>query len=90
MLEIYNLRKSLDDTRKELAHALYQYDAATRVISKLIKEKESSQAKLELAESNLVAAKIQIEQLQRQLNEASEIKVKRVSEESVKEDAVVS
>jgi len=23
MLEIFNLRKSLDDTRKELAHALY-------------------------------------------------------------------
>lgn len=43
MLEIFNLRKSLNDTRKELAQALYQYDAATRVISKLIKEKETAE-----------------------------------------------
>jgi len=40
MLEVFNLRKAHEDTRKELAHALYQYDAACRVISKLIKEKD--------------------------------------------------
>jgi len=40
MLEIHSLRTDLEDTRKELAHALYQYDAACRVIAKLVKEKE--------------------------------------------------
>lgn len=39
MLEVFTLRKSLGETRKELAHALYQYDAACRVISRMVKEK---------------------------------------------------
>ncbi len=40
MLESHNLKKSLSKTRQELAHALYQCDAATRVISRLMAEKE--------------------------------------------------
>lgn len=43
MLESHNTKKLLSKTRQELAHALYQYDAATRVISKLIAEKEELQ-----------------------------------------------
>ena len=38
---MFNLRKALEESRKETAHALYQYDAACRVISKLIKEKSA-------------------------------------------------
>ena len=40
VLEAYQLRKRLEDTRKELAHALYQHEAACRVIARLVKEKE--------------------------------------------------
>ena len=40
MLEVYNLKSTLEQTRKELAHALYQHDAACRVIARLLKEKE--------------------------------------------------
>jgi pre-mRNA-processing factor 19 len=49
MLEIYNLRENLNDTRKELAHALYQYDAACRVISKIVKDKDYSSSQLKMA-----------------------------------------
>jgi pre-mRNA-processing factor 19 len=34
------MKSDLDLTRKELAHSLYQHDAACRVIARLIKEKE--------------------------------------------------
>jgi pre-mRNA-processing factor 19 len=47
MLEVFNLRQNLDSTRKELAHALYQHDAACHVIARLIKEKGELQRKVE-------------------------------------------
>ena len=64
MAELVTLRKSLVDTRKELAHALYQYDAATRVISRLVKEKEATDRELEVAKSDLAALKTQLERNQ--------------------------
>ena len=40
MLECHSLKAQLDSTRQELSHALFQYDAACRIIAKLLKEKE--------------------------------------------------
>jgi hypothetical protein len=40
VLEAHRLKQLLASTRQELAHALYQYDAATRVIARLSREKE--------------------------------------------------
>lgn len=41
-LETYRLKQTLAATRQELAHALYQYDAATRVIARLTKERDEA------------------------------------------------
>eukprot|EP00347_Sterkiella_histriomuscorum_P009835 403339693 len=48
MLEVFQLRKNLEQTRRELSQALYQHDAACRVICRLMKEKEELQNVLSL------------------------------------------
>ncbi|CCH42238.1 Pre-mRNA-processing factor 19 [Wickerhamomyces ciferrii] len=46
-LELFQLRKQLDDTRKELSTALYHHDAAVRVASRAIKERDEARAALQ-------------------------------------------
>lgn len=40
MLEVHGIKKLNENLKQELSHALYQYDAACRVIARLVKEKE--------------------------------------------------
>lgn len=54
MLETYSLRKQLETTRYELATALYKYDAATRVIARLMRERDEARA--ELVDTRVVGA----------------------------------
>lgn len=42
VLETYNTREQLARTREELATALYQHDAAVRVIARLTKERDEA------------------------------------------------
>lgn len=42
MLEQYARNQQHQATRQELSNALYQHDAATRVIARLIKERDAA------------------------------------------------
>jgi pre-mRNA-processing factor 19 len=45
-LELFDTRKALEETRKELSHALYQNDAAVRVVARLAMERDQARAEL--------------------------------------------
>jgi len=47
VLELFETRKALEDTRRELSQALYQNDAAVRVVARLAMEKDAIQQELE-------------------------------------------
>lgn len=51
-LEKYELRKKLIDARKELSHSLYRYDAACRVIARLMNLKDKPDVQDEDERSN--------------------------------------
>lgn len=42
MFETFELRKTLEGVKQELSNSLYQYDAACRVIGRLIKERDEA------------------------------------------------
>jgi pre-mRNA-processing factor 19 len=56
MLETHMLNKHLDSVRQELAHALYQHDAACRVIARLIKERDEAREMLSNTQDNVAGA----------------------------------
>jgi pre-mRNA-processing factor 19 len=56
VLELFDTRKALEDTRRELSQALYQNDAAIRVVARLAQERDAAQAQLEQWNGSVGAA----------------------------------
>ena len=52
MLEVYQLKQQYHALRQELSNALYENDAAKRVIARLIKERDEARQSLESVEIN--------------------------------------
>jgi pre-mRNA-processing factor 19 len=57
MLELFDTRKLLESTRQELSQALYQNDAATRVIARLSMERDAARQQLSEFQAAGVVAK---------------------------------
>ena len=56
VLELFDTRKALEETRRELSQALYQNDAAIRVVARISQERDTLQQQLEQWSASASAA----------------------------------
>jgi len=56
LLESYKLKKHVSAIRQELSHALYQHDAACRVIARVTQERDKARSELAEMKKNMKAA----------------------------------
>lgn len=56
MAETYEMKTNLDTTRKQLSHALYQHDAACRVIARLLRERDAARAQVAQLQEQLASS----------------------------------
>ena len=56
LLELYDARRTLEDTRRELSQALYQNDASVRVVARLVMERDGAREQLAAVSAQVAAA----------------------------------
>ena len=56
LLELYDTRRTLEDTRRELSQALYQNDASVRVVARLVMERDGAREQLAAMSAQVAAA----------------------------------
>ncbi|KAK6361612.1 hypothetical protein TWF730_005331 [Orbilia blumenaviensis] len=78
-LETYTLRQQLAQTRQELSTALYQHDAAVRVIGRLIKERDEARDALSKVTASGVAAAPGGDEMQVDSNDVPEDVVEKIN-----------
>ncbi|KAF8822542.1 hypothetical protein IE077_003501 [Cardiosporidium cionae] len=57
MTETFQLRTQLETVRNQLSHSLYQHDAATRVIARLLRERDAANQQINDLQKQLATAK---------------------------------
>ncbi|KAK6521113.1 hypothetical protein TWF506_001345 [Arthrobotrys conoides] len=78
-LETYTLRQQLAQTRQELSTALYQHDAAVRVIGRLIKERDEARDALSKVTASGVAAAPGGDEMQVDSNDVPESVIEKIT-----------
>ena len=80
-LELFQVKKTLQETRQELSHALYQHDAATRVIARLIRERDEYRSRME--EQSAVVQQEEPAKAEREQEEPKKKKARKELDDSV-------
>ncbi|EPS44539.1 hypothetical protein H072_1467 [Dactylellina haptotyla CBS 200.50] len=78
-LETYTLRQQLAQTRQELSTALYQHDAAVRVIGRLIKERDEARSDLSKVMATGIASAPNGDEMQVDSNDVPADVVERIN-----------
>eukprot|EP01083_Nonionella_stella_P014240 40057_1 len=86
MLESYNLKKKLQDTRQQLSHSMYQYDAAIRVIARLTQERDRALQELANTRESMQSALSQVESMKALHLEKNNINNGKKDKEQTEED----
>ena len=83
VLELFDTRKALEETRKELSQALYQNDAAVRVVARLSMERDEARQELERWNASVGTAPATAAAAEEEENDTQEPKSKRRKIESL-------
>lgn len=88
MLETHTLKSHLDSTRQQLSQALYQHDAACRVIARLIRERDELKTQLTMYKQQIAEAAAATPQIE--VTSAPSVEVQEEKQEEGISDAVLS